>query len=82
MICADADLARENAELQRAFDLKIARLAPNERTRLRQEEREWISRRDTECNIPRRGSSWDEMGLRRLKNCVIEKTRARRNELQ
>jgi uncharacterized protein YecT (DUF1311 family) len=81
MICADADLARENAELQRAFDLKIARLAPNERTRLRQEEREWISRRDTDCNIPRSGS-WDQMALRRLKTCVIDKTRARRNELQ
>jgi uncharacterized protein YecT (DUF1311 family) len=82
MICADADLARENAELQRAFDLKIARLALPDRTRLRQEEREWISRRDSECNIPRRGNSWDQMALRRLKNCVIDKTRARRNELQ
>jgi uncharacterized protein YecT (DUF1311 family) len=81
MICADADFARENAELQRAFDLKIARLSPSDKTRLRLEERNWITRRDSECNIQRSGS-WDQMALRRVKGCFIEKTRARRNELQ
>lgn len=82
MICADGDFARENGELQRAFDSRMARLGPAEKTRLRQEERDWITRRDSECNIPHRGTPWDEMALRKVKTCFLEKTRTRRNELQ
>jgi uncharacterized protein YecT (DUF1311 family) len=82
MICADGDFARANGELQRAFNSRIERLGAADQARLRQEERNWISRRDSECNIPRRGDSWDEMALRSIKTCFLDKTRARTNELQ
>jgi uncharacterized protein YecT (DUF1311 family) len=45
------------------------------------EERAWIGRRDRECNVPPSGN-WEINDLRKLKNCVIDHTRARINELQ
>jgi uncharacterized protein YecT (DUF1311 family) len=81
MICADGDMARFNGDLQRAYDSRRATLPPSGRDRLKQEERDWIDQRNSSCNAPPSGT-WSETDLRKLKNCFIEKTQARTNELQ
>jgi uncharacterized protein YecT (DUF1311 family) len=78
MICKDSDMARANGELQKAFDAKVKSL--NDASGLRNEERAWIERRDRECVIPPSGS-WEINDLRKVKNCFLDKTRARINEL-
>jgi uncharacterized protein YecT (DUF1311 family) len=80
MMCADADLARANGELQRAFDLKRRKLRGTARTALIAGEREWIKQRDRNCGIPIIGA-WTEIDLRTIKACVIAMSRARVDEL-
>jgi uncharacterized protein YecT (DUF1311 family) len=79
MICKDSDMARANGELQKAFDAKVKSLG--DASELRNGERAWIERRDRECNVPASGN-WETNDLRRLKNCFLDKTRARINELR
>jgi len=79
MICRDADMARANSELQKAFDAKVTSM--NDASDLRKEERAWIERRDRDCSVPPSGN-WEINDLRKLKNCVIDHTRARINELR
>jgi uncharacterized protein YecT (DUF1311 family) len=81
MICADGDIARINGELQRAFDTKRLSLRGTARDALVNQERAWIQGRDRDCSVPSRGP-WSQMDLRKVKNCVIDKTRQRRDELQ
>ena len=82
MICKDAEMARANGELQRTFNSVVRPLrgTPNERP-FRDRESEWVRERNQQCNIPESGS-WNDMDLRRLKNCFLDKTRARINALQ
>ena len=79
MICRDADMARANSELQKAFDAKV--ISMNDASDLRKDERAWIERRDRDCGVPPSGN-WEINDLRKLKNCVIDHTRARINELR
>jgi uncharacterized protein YecT (DUF1311 family) len=79
MICKDSDMARANGELQKAFDVKVKSLG--DASELRNDERAWIKRRDRECGVPASGS-WEINDLRRVKNCFLDKTRARLNELR
>jgi uncharacterized protein YecT (DUF1311 family) len=82
MICADGDIARVNGELQRAFDTKRQSLMRGAaRDALVNQERAWIQSRDRDCSVPSRGP-WTQMDLRKVKNCVVERTRQRRDELQ
>jgi uncharacterized protein YecT (DUF1311 family) len=87
MICADADMAEANGELQRTFGRIVKTIrgdsptqTPQERA-FRDKENAWIRERDQECNIPGSGD-WNEMDLRKLKSCFLNKTRARANELR
>jgi hypothetical protein len=87
MICADADMAEANGELQRKFNGIVKsmrgdsqRITPQERA-FRDRGINWIRERNQECNIPP-GGSWNEMDLRKLKNCFLNKTRAHTGELQ
>jgi hypothetical protein len=80
MICADGDIARVNGELQRVFDAKRQTLRGTARDALVNQERAWIQSRDRDCNVPSRGP-WTQMDLRKVKNCVVEKTGQRRDEL-
>jgi uncharacterized protein YecT (DUF1311 family) len=79
MICKDLDMARVNGELQRLFDAKLKSVG--DASALRNDERAWIKYRDRECGIPVSGS-WEINDLRRLKNCFLDKTRARANDLR
>src|SRR5579859_848227 len=87
MICADADMARANHDLQIQFDQAAQSLRGNSRRGtpeergFRDREKEWIESRDQQCNIPKSGT-WSEMDLRRLKGCFLDKTRARINDLR
>jgi uncharacterized protein YecT (DUF1311 family) len=81
MICKDGEMARANGELQRTFNnaVKPLRGTPNERP-FRDRESDWVRERNQQCNIPESGS-WNDMDLRRLKTCFLDKTRARINDL-
>jgi uncharacterized protein YecT (DUF1311 family) len=76
MICRDSDMGRANGELQRVYDSRAR--SPAEK----RDEAAWIQDRDRDCNIPQKGSHWDIDALRRVKNCFVERTRARMNELR
>jgi uncharacterized protein YecT (DUF1311 family) len=78
MLCYDGDLARADGELGDAFKQK--RRTSGDTNALRQSEIDWIARRDSECGIPPSGT-WTEMDLRRAKNCLLQKTYERRDEL-
>jgi uncharacterized protein YecT (DUF1311 family) len=79
MICKDSDMARANGELQQAFAAKRGRM--RDASDLVTDERAWIARRNRECGAPPSGS-WEINDLRKLKNCVLDMTRARINELR
>ena len=81
MICKDGDMARTNDELQQTYNTKRSQLrgTANEQAFI-DRGKEWVRERNQQCNIPESGS-WNDMDLRRLKNCFLEKTRARINEL-
>lgn len=82
MICADADMARANADLQKLYFQKRRQLPNNDaRKDLYDQEMNWIDRRNADCGVPRAGT-WSEIELRRLKTCFIDHTRARVNELR
>jgi uncharacterized protein YecT (DUF1311 family) len=81
MICADGDMASANGELQKAYRRKRAPMSQSARDRLVSEEKDWIGQRDGGCGVPPSGN-WSETDLRKVKNCVIEKTQERTNELQ
>jgi uncharacterized protein YecT (DUF1311 family) len=77
---ADEQINREYQALQAALDAQRAQA-------LRNEQRDWITRRDTECAIPRSRGDRDiwyrsvlENGERTL--CVVRLTRARNAELR
>jgi uncharacterized protein YecT (DUF1311 family) len=76
MICRDSDMGRANGELQRMYDSR-----PRSTTEKR-DEAAWIQDRDRDCNIPQKGNRWDTDDLRRVKNCFLDRTRARTNELR
>lgn len=52
LICSDADLARWDARLGQAYNLKSGQLAEPERRVLLQEQRQWATLRRTKCAIP------------------------------
>lgn len=76
MICRDSDMGRANGELQRVYDSRTR--SPAEK----RDEAAWIQDRDRDCNIPQKGSPWSIDDLRRVKNCFLERTRARSSELR
>jgi uncharacterized protein YecT (DUF1311 family) len=78
MLCYDGDLARADGELLGIYNRKRASVADKEA--LRRNELEWISRRDSECNVPPSGN-WTETQLRQAKNCLLQKIRDRMDEL-
>jgi uncharacterized protein YecT (DUF1311 family) len=79
MICKDSDMARANGELQKAFEARLK--STNDTSGLRNSERAWIEQRDRDCAIPPSGN-WEINDLRRVKNCFLDKTRARTDELR
>jgi uncharacterized protein YecT (DUF1311 family) len=52
LICQDAELACLDSNLARAFNGRLESLAPSGRRNLRQEERDWLSLRDSQCDLP------------------------------
>jgi uncharacterized protein YecT (DUF1311 family) len=82
MVCADADMARANADLQKLYFQKRRQLSSADaRKDLYDQEMNWIDQRNADCGVPRSGT-WSEMELRKLKTCFIDHTRARVNELR
>jgi uncharacterized protein YecT (DUF1311 family) len=82
MVCADADMARANADLQKLYFQKRRQLSSADaRKDLYDQEMNWIDQRNADCGVPRSGT-WSEMELRKLKSCFIDHTRARVNELR
>jgi len=83
MICKDGDMARANDDLQQTYNTKRSQLprgSANEQAFV-DRGKEWVRERNQQCNIPESGS-WNDMDLRRLKYCFLDKTRARINELR
>jgi uncharacterized protein YecT (DUF1311 family) len=80
MICHDGDLARETGELGAVYRRKLGALTGSERASLIRSQREWIARRDLECGIPASGA-WTERQLQEAKNCLLQKVRSRKDEL-
>jgi hypothetical protein len=78
MLCYDGDLAQADGELGAAYNRKLGTVTNQEP--LRQSEREWLARRNTECGIQPSGT-WTEMDLRQAKNCLLQVIRDRTNEL-
>ena len=80
MICADGELAKADGELGAVYNDKRALLKGAERQAFTASEFAWIEERDRECAVPKSGA-WNTRDLLRAKDCLLEKTRSRREEL-
>jgi uncharacterized protein YecT (DUF1311 family) len=76
LICADAELAESDGQMGSAY----ARKLPAAGNALRQQQRDWIARRDAQCRVPKNGN-WSVAELAPLKACILRMTRQRLNEL-
>lgn len=74
-ICAQTEIAAQDARLNKAYQQVMRQLAnkPQERVALRNAERSWLKRRDYECKI-------DEQTID--SGCLVTKTAIRANELE
>jgi uncharacterized protein YecT (DUF1311 family) len=74
-ICAQTEMAAQDARLNKAYQQVMRQLAnkPEERIALRNAERSWLKRRDYECKI-------DQQTIDN--GCLVAKTADRANELE
>lgn len=74
-ICAQTEIAAQDARLNKAYQQVMRQLAnkPDERIALRNAERSWLKRRDYECKI-------DQQTIDN--GCLVTKTADRANELE
>lgn len=82
LICADADLAYWNGELTRLYHEQLdQQKTPEDKSNLVTKEREWIKRRDEQCDIP----NYNNLPPAKLcgkKDCILSQTKARAGELE
>jgi uncharacterized caspase-like protein/uncharacterized protein YecT (DUF1311 family) len=76
LLCADAELAESDGQMGSAY----ARKLPTAGNALRQQQRDWIARRDAQCQVPKTGN-WSLAELAPLKACILRMTRQRLYEL-
>jgi uncharacterized protein YecT (DUF1311 family) len=80
LICADADLALEDARLDQTYRKKLDELGAQRREVLRQSQRDWLNLRNANCNVPKAGN-WSAANLAPAKPCILQMTRQRVAEL-
>jgi uncharacterized protein YecT (DUF1311 family) len=74
-ICAQAEMASQDARLNKAYQQVMRQLTntPQRRTALRAEQRSWLKARDYECKV-------DQETIN--SSCLVTKTATRANELE
>ena len=74
-ICAQSEIASQDARLNKAYQQVMRQLAntPEKRLALRAEQRSWLKARDYECKI-------DQETIN--SSCLVTKTASRANELE
>jgi uncharacterized caspase-like protein/uncharacterized protein YecT (DUF1311 family) len=76
LICADAELAEADGQMGSAYASKLQSAGNT----LRQQQRDWITRRGAQCQVPKTGN-WSVAELAPLKACILRMTRQRLYEL-
>jgi uncharacterized protein YecT (DUF1311 family) len=79
LICADAELAEWDGRMGQLYTAKRNDGRRN-RDAFRQQQLDWIDRRNAECRVPRRGN-WSIAQLAPLKPCMLRMTKERVNAL-
>lgn len=80
--CTDRELQQYDRKLNRVYRELMQRLPPEERQRLREADRAWITYRDRECDFEgfeMRGGSGEAL---LVAGCLVTKTRERIRDLQ
>jgi uncharacterized protein YecT (DUF1311 family) len=72
-ICIQQETARQDARLNKAYQALMKQLDKPAQTKLRDEERRWIKKRDYDCNL---GDSTTDV------DCVLTRTDQRADELE
>lgn len=74
-ICAQTEMAAQDARLNKAYQQVMRQLAnnPAERTALRNAERSWLKKRDYQCKVDQHTID---------SGCLVAQTAARANELE
>jgi uncharacterized caspase-like protein len=78
LICADAELAEWDGRMGSVYFRK--RDDGRNRVQYIQQQRDWIARRDAQCQVPKSGD-WSIASLTPLKPCILEAIKQRYNEL-
>lgn len=77
--CIGAELERQDARLNAAYQAAMSARTPEEQQVLRQVQREWIRRRDAECDQNLTGGTIDRLNL---PGCRLRLTTVRAVELE
>jgi uncharacterized protein YecT (DUF1311 family) len=71
--CTQAELQRRDQDLNRMYKKNMARLSAAARNRLRQTQRDWIKRRDANCE-PNLSPEAGSLGSLDYLDCMIDET--------
>jgi uncharacterized protein YecT (DUF1311 family) len=80
LICADAELAMWDGRMGQAHRHQLTLLAGNRPRSFRQQQRNWLVRQDTKCNVPLYGG-WSLSELAPKTPCLLEIIKQRVTEL-
>lgn len=77
MSCLGLENDRQDVQLNRAYRLAMARLAPRRRAQLQQSERAWLRTRERTCDA-QSGEDDGTAAMMTLSNCFLDETIRRR----
>jgi serine/threonine protein kinase len=81
LMCADAELAIWDGRMGQIYRRKLNSLTGDRLASFRQQQRDWLVRRDSRCNVPLMGN-WSISELAPKKPCILQMIKERVNELE